>query len=459
MEKKFYIVNNGLKDLYGHYYETAISVAEAARDLGWTPILAAHTSCPKDLVSGWLSFHPVLRTDHWMPGQMQAFKRMIRDLVPESLHDAVRGGARQAKKWLGRFARGFAGTPSPSNKADGTLDQIAIDLERIGSAEELPYLLDFQNDLQSLLTSTKCRPGDHVFLPTAHGRELIAVQRIVAEHPISGPTFHLEFRHDLDVYSSTYREQHRVYFQNARTFPASDRIRLYTDTSELSANFERFASMPFQTLPIPFRSQLIEPSKPSEQIRISYFGDARDEKGFFWLPDLIDALMDDYILPGRVSFLIQATRSPWSHSRLSRKALDRLKGYDSKVVRFVGEANPLPAEEYYRLVSETDILLCPYDPARYRCRSSGTFTEAIAAGIPTICPAETWMAGQLPPGGGETFRDHKSFIVAVKRVCDQLPAYRERASKFKDAWNACHSPSRLVQTIVGDEQKVRILAA
>ena len=63
---KFYIINNGMKDLRGHYFETAISIAEAARDMGWHPILAGHADCKKEIAPEWLEFYPIFRVDHWM---------------------------------------------------------------------------------------------------------------------------------------------------------------------------------------------------------------------------------------------------------------------------------------------------------------------------------------------------------------------------------------------------------
>src|SRR5262245_6608139 len=66
MATKLLIVNNGLKDLSGHYFETAVSIADAARRLGYQPILAAHARCPRDIIPDWLDFYPIFRTDHWM---------------------------------------------------------------------------------------------------------------------------------------------------------------------------------------------------------------------------------------------------------------------------------------------------------------------------------------------------------------------------------------------------------
>ena len=68
---KFYIINNGMKDLRGHYFETAISIAEAARDMGWHPILTGHATCELGMIPEWLEFYPVFRTDHWMASKIE----------------------------------------------------------------------------------------------------------------------------------------------------------------------------------------------------------------------------------------------------------------------------------------------------------------------------------------------------------------------------------------------------
>src|SRR5262245_41972735 len=68
MAGKLLIVNNGLKDLRGHYFETAVSIAEAAERLGLRPVLGAHVDCPPSIIPDWLEFFPVFTTDHWMNG-------------------------------------------------------------------------------------------------------------------------------------------------------------------------------------------------------------------------------------------------------------------------------------------------------------------------------------------------------------------------------------------------------
>ncbi len=175
----------------------------------------------------------------------------------------------------------------------------------------------------------------------------------------------------------------------------------------------------------------------------------RDEKGFHWLPDLVESMMEDYVRPGRVRFLIQASLVHPEHEPRSKKALEQLKRYPEGLVRLVGLDGPLAPDSYFRMVSETDLLVCPYHPTIYRSRTSGTLAEAIAFGIPTVVPFGSWLASQQPPDGGATFVDRDSFIEAVRRICDEYPSYHMRARSGRDSWLRLHSPERLVQTLLG----------
>jgi glycosyltransferase involved in cell wall biosynthesis len=349
--------------------------------------------------------------------------------------------------------------PPPIEVEDEPQPVLAGRLERIDALREYWCCQRFKEDLERLLSLTGCAPGDHVFLPTAHGRELCAVLELMATWPIEAqPTFHLEFRHALEPAGShaglktehPYTTVHRAFFDHARLFAPTDRLRLYTDTEELSEDYERFSGLDFGVLPIPFRTRFLASRARQEgPICLAFFGDVREEKGFHWLPDLINALMEEHLASGRVRFLIQATLVHPEHETRCKAALDELKNHSEGHVRLVGLDGPLAPDLYYQLVSEADALLCPYHPEAYRWRSSGTLTEAISAGIPTVVPQGTWLARQQPLGSGETFKDRESFIAAVQRVCDRYPAYHLRASAGRESWLEQHSPDRLVRALLG----------
>jgi glycosyltransferase involved in cell wall biosynthesis len=544
---KLYIINNGLKDLRGHYFETSVSIAEASWGCGLRPVLAAHLTCPSDIVPDGLEFHPVFTTDHWvghqppaqpdlvdlrgelapllaspiealragtidfdrylrarfrldeeatqdaaasepLPGatsvpsppplpRRERFKRRVRAVLPpaarrliplskmilrEALPPVV--WERLRRRWKPEPVDVRPATiepePEPEDEPQAAPpDPLAIALERIGAAYETGYVARFQQDLERLLCLTGCGAGDHVFLPTAHGRELCAILHLMADWPVeSQPTFHLEFRHGLDMAGPQapvgrehpYCTVHRAFFEHARRFPLSDRLRLYTDTEELSEDFERFSGLEFGVLPIPFRTRLLgNPSRQGRPLCVAFFGDVREEKGFHWLPGLVDALMEEHVATGRVRFLIQASLVRPEDEPLCRAALAELRKYAEDRVELVGLNGPLAPDRYYQLVSQADLLLCPYHPETYRCRSSGTLTEAIAAGIPTVVPRGTWLARQQPPGSGETFDDRESFLAAVRRICDHHAPYHAQALAGRGAWLERHSPERLVRALLG----------
>jgi hypothetical protein len=131
--------------------------------------------------------------------------------------------------------------------------------------------------------------------------------------------------------------------------------------------------------------------------------------------------------------------------------LERTEG---DAVRLIGRDGPLTPEVYYRELAGMDVLLCPYDPAAYRNRSSGALAEAAAAGIPTVVPAGTWLARQQPPGTGETFTDRDSFVRAVRRVVERYPDFHAEATAARVRWRETHSPRQLVLRLLGRSGQV-----
>src|SRR5262245_8283616 len=223
MAAKLYIINNGLKDLRGHYHETSLAVAEAARDRGLHPILAAHVACPDDLMPGWLEFYPVFTTDHWMatppppppplhglrgqwaplldapaeglgggsthfrqflearfdpPCAMSLPRRclawMARRLLPAPLYRPTRAVAVTLGRILAAPMKRLQPLVETLSRRLGSLmrswkrhpdNPLANDLGRAGLAREYEYAHCFRRDLERLLVLTGCQAQDHVFLP------------------------------------------------------------------------------------------------------------------------------------------------------------------------------------------------------------------------------------------------------------------------------------------------------
>lgn len=632
MSNKFVILTNGLRDQSGHYYETSISLAEAARRGGWQAILATHVDCPASLVPDWLESYAIFCTDHWMAGPPAEPPDLARIRLnphsrPRITINDVRQGEATVREFLASRFEGLKpedGLPSPSRTVldglgrppsqrlgegaqrmfhryrtscerairrldraayyllppavylclmkvaawsvppilhpdvqakiaaklrerlrgpTGPSEQSVIDygpcgpetakalkkkvsdtfsasdvigkalvkLRAANMAHEVEFAMLFKRDLERFLAVADIGAGDHVFLGTAHPRELLAILLLCRQSGTDRwPTFHLEFRHPLlkrhqapkkgtgpfcadnplstcrgkhKMDPSPYAHLHQVFFalyEEAGTLP---NIRFYTDTEELSRDYAPLANQPFGVLPIPFRHEWIAPLKkgtgpfwrstgaPSDAashkmdlspfsgpLRIAFVGEARDEKGFAWLPDLIEDLAADYVSTGKVRFLIQANLGDPRYNPLSNAALDRLKCLPKQMAELFGLDGPLSPAHYYQLISASHIILVPYDRERYRASSSGTLTEAIAGGRPAVVPSGTWMAAQLPSAAGEAYDDYASFVAAVRRVIDDYPTYAARAAACRGPWLAKHSPDALIRAVTTGVCQERIAA-
>ncbi|HEX5445144.1 MAG TPA: hypothetical protein VFW87_15000, partial [Pirellulales bacterium] len=535
MQPQLIILNNGLRDHRGHYFETSISVAEAARRAGWRPVLATHVECRPELLPDGLDAYPIFRTDHWMDqppaeldvahhgnrdggatfverratfcaerkatyrpeDQLAEFLRQVAHgcrrcawvgqraafyLLPPVLYEGVRWLARGCvprvlrrqyraplRARLIRLAQSSGNEPRDPREClsemprvrralgDSAMSELVAEaLAGLGpdQAREIEYGLIFREDLERLLGLTGAAAGDHILLGTAHAREVLAVCLAVQRLGQRSPTFHLEFRHSLfrseptqtELEQSPLVRLYRTFLSLTERAGCPERIRFYTDTEELARDYQRVARQPFGVLPIPFRGEWIRPAdrRPGEPLRLAYLGEARDEKGFPYLPGLVDRLYKNYFRAGRARLLVQANVSAPQYNPQSAASLEQLKRFPAESVELLGLDAPLTPEDYYALVSRADAVLLPYDRNRYRACSSGTLAEALAGGRPVVAPARSWMSAQLPPGGGEVFYDEASLCDAVERLIEHYDEYRLRAEARAPAWRAKHSPDALV---------------
>jgi glycosyltransferase involved in cell wall biosynthesis len=397
----------------------------------------------------------------WAYQRRHAVVAMVKAILPPFLYHRIRVALRQALGRDPRPAPVAPPTPAPAPTLPEYVapkDPYLARLERAGFGYEFHNVNLYQQDLESVLALVGLGPDDHVFLPTAHARELIAIRRIVDLYgPDRSPTFHLEFRHALDYDEADlrplnpYTAVHLVLFDLYRSLGHSPRVRVYTDTEELSEAYVAVTGLPFGTLPIPFRTDRITPRnrQSDDPLRLTFLGDARDEKGFHWLPDLIDGLRAE-AEAGRVTFALQASLLSPQYNPESIPAMAHVRAMAGEpFMELHGLDAPLSPEQYFDLLSRADVMLCPYSPENYKRRSSGTLTEAMAAGIPTVVPADTWLERQQPPGTGESFTDRGSFVEAVRKVVAGYAGYHNRARLYRDRWLAVHTPDNLVRVLLG----------
>lgn len=316
----------------------------------------------------------------------------FRSLIDRGMQSFAAYLSRVKEAFASRLA-GIASTVTAALRPNGAVAQFVW--QRV-------KLRQFEKDTRALLDLEPLRAGDMVLLSVTSPVELTALARLFSACPESlRGTWHLVFRHNLqEAQVEQALDEERRPLRNAlRAFRASapaDRVFLYTDTEELTAHYNALGIAAFRTLPVPVGRAYFRGRKQAAitgSLRIAYLGDARTEKGYPLLPRLVGDLWPDYVAPGRVTFAIQSNFNSATGSPDVVVARAQLQGWPDDRVRIISE--PLTPEAYREEVQAADVLLLPYDGDKYYVRSSGILAEALAAGVPVVVPAGTWMSMQL----------------------------------------------------------------
>ncbi|MGQ0633558.1 MAG: hypothetical protein ACT4QC_03015 [Planctomycetaceae bacterium] len=466
---QFCLFDPALVGAAGHHADFARHVLDAAEVAGWVPALAGHRNCQIETCGRW-PVRRVFRDGLWTPQAGHSGLRLAGYAV---------SACRRAPRWA--KALGFG-------------------CEQFRDAWRARR---FADDVSRILGDLVPGADDLMFVPNATGVEVLGLASLLKSSPSAcRPTWHLEFRFDLPAWGAAPPGQGPAVnrlaqaIRTLRTGPAGDRIFCYTDTDDLTASYTALNGGPFATLPIPVDPDVAprqsahrrESSKEAQPLVVAYIGDARVEKGFAMLPALIERVWHDLVEPGHVRFVIQANCRSGRGERAARAAHRMLERFPSPQVELLRQ--PLCADEYRAQLLAAHVLVLPYLASEYAARSSGVMSEALAAGIPTIVPAATWLAAQLHenlrccgavsgrPTSARDNHDAKSVCVttepakipcgAVGAIFDNGPAglalalreiathffhYRQTALAFAERWRPMHHPQRLVEQLSRGAQR------
>ncbi|MEE7448433.1 hypothetical protein MRF4_11700 [Methylobacterium radiotolerans] len=314
--------------------------------------------------------------------------------------------------------------------------------------------VEFGRELRAALADLRAGPRDIVLVHTLGFRELLDLLDVVcAQEPDAAqPGLHVLLRYDpgpLAAMIGTYRP----YFDRIRTSPTLSRsVRFHADTERLAATFSQLTGVAVLHAPIPFdqahlRAALADAApRAGDALRVLYLGDARLEKGYTDLPAAVASLWTDLLEPGRVRFVIQSNFNTPGGEPGVLSAQQQLAAYGDRRVQLLPEALDAPA--YYRHLAEADIALIPYDAGRYRERSSGVLVEAMAAGLPVVTSAGSWMETQVGPDNAVLFDAPDALADALRRAVAEYPRLRAGAQARQAAALERASPGNFIRHIV-----------
>ncbi len=275
----------------------------------------------------------------------------------------------------------------------------------------------FARDTAALLGEIDLQPGDQVLIPTMSELDLMGLgQYLGHDSRTRRIDWHLQFHFPIFVgCEPDYAGQDervanlRKYFAAAIAPAADHRLHFYTTTDQLTVQFNRLAAAPFQTLPYPVNPTLQAVRQPigadrqndaqddRRPLRITYLGDARDEKGYQYLPAIVGDMWRKYVETDRARFIVQSnfhfSQSAKNKHAVVLESLAALKRFPQDKIELLEK--PLGSEEFCRLVQATDVGLLLYNRKPYFSRCSGVLVELLTAGRPVLTSAGCWMADQL----------------------------------------------------------------
>jgi glycosyltransferase involved in cell wall biosynthesis len=491
--KKFIIIDHSLCSLQGHHYECSISVAEAATRSGYQPIILANRALSRSLLSTEIQIIPVFDVD-WFNQPIvideekynreqleNKEKKPFKEYINYQLYiwnykypkwsifgEKVEGSTKRSKEWLKKDWQLLRSIPL-SNTLWGLLKiiwglirfifglaikSISEIAKKTGKLSQNPIAKNqsFTETLAEILPTLNLTPEDQVLIHTFGIEQLEELYYFLEKSDrASLPTYHLLFRRDTDeplVINAKGMGLKRSLqaFYDSQLWP--NKIRFYTDTEDLVRKHNALSPVQLSQVPISFRQEkLVDQSSQDVKdfIHIVYLGDARSEKGYQHLPNLIDALWPTYLQLNKVKFTIQSNYNVQGGEVEILAAKLALSQYPENKIKLID--HPISPDDYYQLLASADIVVLPYNPQNYQ-RTSGVLTEALAAGKPVVVPDGSWLAQQVDETRASIYRDPQDLPQAVIRLLENLPTFTQAAQQFSIQWRSRQSPDYFLDCLL-----------
>jgi glycosyltransferase involved in cell wall biosynthesis len=322
----------------------------------------------------------------------------------------------------------------------------------------------FAEELEAFLHRHHLGPRDYVYLHMPYPTLIVGVLQLVASKRIEElPIFLVRlcsadesFRwHDI-------RETKLLRAIGELGAARRKRIRIFVESIPLQSYFERLTGQRLPVLLNPVGRTLAASAVTSAELRkarrrhgtvvFGYFGEARREKGFHLIPDIVEKLINIYG-DNRVQFAFQVSANPDNDTeevRAARVRLERLAQIHKQhtTIRLYDEFPDMHG--YYTALAGCDALMMPYDVGAYRVRGSGVALEALALGIPIVVAAGTDMAVTFAGPGCIVANDQtaEAFKEACASVVENLDSILIGVREYSAASPLVKSESEYVSTLI-----------
>jgi len=247
---KFILIDHSLESNGGHHFDYSQRVLEAAKYLGYKTILLANSKFQTNAVNGVDVLIKKFDHNYW-----QYRNPLIKTFIKHLFYS-------QKISWLNFEA------------------------------------LVFAKELKESLKNIDLEGGDLIFMPMLGASELIGVGIFSKLNLEMGLHWNFVFRRSFNLgfgLRSIFERRiiSAALYKFTRCFRGAS-ANFYTDTENLSSEYSKLGFSEFMTLPVPVSDgmKLKEKWDGVRPLRIVYLGDARDEKGYQFLPQLVAGVRD-----------------------------------------------------------------------------------------------------------------------------------------------------------------------
>ncbi len=378
--RRFILIDPSLSDWTGHCAEYALRVLRAASKT-YEPILIAHRKFSK------VRFDKSIKV-------IFLYRRGMTDCLFDWYQAA------RALIKLIRLKDHKDDLCSPSDKQSLILKAWQRVKQKINQQFQHRKADRFAKKTRDLCQRLSLTANDIIFIPNMQYYLLLGLIKLFRHSTMSGQwhsVFHLDLCAQMNSAASDpiYKIHARDLFKKLCNSIKNDNLFLYTDTDLLTHSYNDLGVFVFKTIPIPVCRSYAAASvaKIARPLTMNYLGVARDEKGYRHCTQLIELLRDGYLDTGKLVMNVQSSLSKVDRDPVARSVCGEFKILKMKQLNVITQS--LSSHTYRDYVLSSNIALIPYDACAYAQRSSSVFAECMAAGIPVIIPAGTWMAVQL----------------------------------------------------------------
>lgn len=380
-ERRFVLVEHSLRRLGGHYFLYALQVLTAAEQAGYEPVLAVNRE-----------FRSIDRfPSHWTVRPLFE-NRALR------LHRVVLSGD-------GGLANGFARRVAHAvDTAWALLKSFRVRAQRKSSVAE------FRAACERLFGEIALREGDLVYFSTIGDLDLLALCAFLETRPeLRCADWHLQFH--LPVYAGRDPEFDaqerkveglRARFADVRRRLPGFRLTVHTTNDPLTRQYHRVGEVTAKTLPwptgVPKYADFARPA--GDPLRLVLPGALRREKGSKEFASVFRAVQRSDLGGKRVQFLVQCSEKRREEdlkglplAAASEAAVNGVEPMPTTAIAAL--PHPLGDEAYERLIQTADVGVMIYGAEDYFARASGILVEFLAAGVPVVVPAGSWLSDAI----------------------------------------------------------------